>query len=71
MIGRGNIEIARTIPVPNLKEYRFSFRAPSSMAPRARVLVYYVRPTNNEIVADSVSFDVEGLIRTSVSICYT
>lgn len=68
VIGRGNIEIARTIPVPNQKEYRFSFRAPSSMAPRARVLVYYVRATNNEIVADSVSFDVEGLFRTSVTV---
>ena len=53
--------------MPNQKEYRFSFRAPSSLAPRARVLVYYVRNTNAEIVADSVTFDVEGLFRTSVS----
>ncbi|XP_054716193.1 CD109 antigen-like [Uloborus diversus] len=67
VLARGNIEIARTIPVPNQKVYRFNFRAPSSMAPRARVLVYYIRSRNNEIVADSVNFDVQGLFRTSIT----
>ncbi|GFW13169.1 c3 and PZP-like alpha-2-macroglobulin domain-containing protein 8 [Trichonephila clavipes] len=68
VIGRGNIVLAKTIPVPNQKVYRFNFRAPSAMAPRGRVLVYYVRSTNNEIVADSVTFDVEGLFKTSITV---
>ncbi|KFM80556.1 CD109 antigen, partial [Stegodyphus mimosarum] len=68
VIGRGNIEIARTIPVPNQKVYRFNFKAPGAMAPRARVLVYYIRSTNHEIVADSVSFDVDGLFKTSITV---
>ncbi|XP_035230525.1 CD109 antigen-like, partial [Stegodyphus dumicola] len=68
VIGRGNIEIARTIPVPNQKVYRFNFKAPGAMAPRARVLVYYIRSTNHEVVADSVSFDVDGLFKTSITV---
>lgn len=68
VIGTGNIQFARTIPVPNQKIYRFSFRAPAALAPRARVLVYYVRSNNNEIVADSVSFDVEGVFHTTVTV---
>ncbi|GIY98687.1 CD109 antigen [Caerostris extrusa] len=68
VIGRGNILLAKTIPVPNQKVYRFNFRAPNAMAPKGRVLVYYVRSTNNEIVADSVTFDVEGLFKTSITV---
>ncbi|XP_055932294.1 CD109 antigen-like isoform X3 [Argiope bruennichi] len=68
VIGRGNILLAKTIPVPNQKTYRFNFKTPSSMAPKGRVLVYYVRSKNNEIVADSVTFDVDGLFKTSITV---
>ncbi|XP_071036540.1 thioester-containing protein 1 allele R1 [Parasteatoda tepidariorum] len=68
VIGRGNILLSKTIPVPNLKVYRFNFKIPRSMAPRGRVLVYYIRNKNNEIVADSVAFDVEGLLKTSITL---
>lgn len=42
------------------------------MAPKARVVVFYVRKENNEIVADAINFDVAGVFRTPVSFacCY-
>ncbi|XP_023225702.1 CD109 antigen-like isoform X2 [Centruroides sculpturatus] len=68
VMGRGSMVLARTIPVPNEKVYRFSFRVSSQMAPKARVIVYYVRNTNKEIVADAVNFEVQGVFRTQVNI---
>ncbi|KAH7637287.1 cd109 antigen-like protein [Dermatophagoides farinae] len=38
------------------------------MTPRARLLVYYIRDENKEIVADSLSFNVDGTFKTPVSI---
>ena len=35
------------------------------MAPRARIVVYYVRP-DGEIVADALRFNVEGLFDNKV-----
>lgn len=68
VMGRGSMVSARTIPVPNEKVYRFSFRVSSQMAPKARVIVYYIRNSNKEIVADAVNFEVEGVFRTQVNV---
>ncbi|CAG2178654.1 unnamed protein product [Oppiella nova] len=38
------------------------------MAPKARILCYYVREDNEEVVADAMDFEVDGLFRTDVSI---
>ena len=37
----------------------------SSMAPKAKVIVFYVRP-DGEVVADGLSFNVEGIFQNQV-----
>lgn len=59
--------MAGTIEIKNVKTYRFSIPITYKMAPKARVVVYYVRKENSEIVADAVNFDVNGVFRTPVS----
>ncbi|GIY59393.1 CD109 antigen [Caerostris extrusa] len=68
VLGRGDIVLANAIAVPNVKTYRFSIPVTYKMAPKARVVVFYVRPENSEIVADAVNFDVSGVFRTPVSV---
>ncbi|KAL3260062.1 hypothetical protein MRX96_016533 [Rhipicephalus microplus] len=67
VMGRGDIVYAQTLPVSGVRSYRFSFSATFRMAPKARVLVYYVRK-DGEVVADAVNYDVGGILRTPVSI---
>ncbi|CAN7975746.1 unnamed protein product, partial [Ixodes persulcatus] len=43
VMGRGDIVFAQTLPASGVRTYRFSFSTSFRMAPRARVLVYYVR----------------------------
>ncbi|RWS07950.1 CD109 antigen-like protein, partial [Dinothrombium tinctorium] len=68
VMGRGDIVLARTVSVPHTKTYEITFTVTHAMAPKARVIVYYVREENQEIIADAVNFDVEGIFRTPVSI---
>ncbi|KAL3881064.1 hypothetical protein ACJMK2_033260, partial [Sinanodonta woodiana] len=42
----------------------------SSMAPKAKLIVYYIRP-DGEIVADGISFNVEGFFKNKVSIKFS
>lgn len=57
--------MAQTVPVNNQKSVRFKIQAPPKLAPKARVIVYYVR-VDGEIVADTLDFDVEGVFQTPV-----
>lgn len=66
VMGRGDIVFARSLDVPSTRTFKFSFPVNHRMAPRARVIVYYVRKNNSEVVADSVNFEVEGVFRTPV-----
>ena len=46
----------------------FKISLTDQMAPKAHILVYYVRDgIEGEIVADSLTFDVAGAIRNKVS----
>ncbi|XP_037284570.2 CD109 antigen isoform X1 [Rhipicephalus microplus] len=67
VMGRGDIVYAQTLPVSGVRSYRFSFSATFRMAPKARVLVYYVRK-DGEVVADAVNYDVGGILRTPVHV---
>ncbi|XP_077503862.1 CD109 antigen-like isoform X3 [Amblyomma americanum] len=67
VVGRGDIVFAQTLPVSGVRSYRFSFSATFRMAPKARVLVYYVRK-DGEVVADAVNYDVGGILRTPVHV---
>lgn len=68
VMGRGDIVLARSVNVNAKNGHEFTFSVTHQMAPKARVVVYYVRPENQEIVADALNFDVEGVFRTPVSI---
>ena len=68
VMGRGDIVLARSVNVNGGNGHEFTFSVTHQMAPKARVVVYYVRPENQEIVADALNFDVEGVFRTPVSV---
>lgn len=68
VMGRGDIVLARSVNVNTKNGHEFTFSVTHQMAPKGRVVVYYVRKENQEIVADALNFDVEGVFRTPVSI---
>ncbi|CAG2164131.1 unnamed protein product, partial [Oppiella nova] len=68
VMGRGDIVLARSVDVPNSNSFDFSLMATHKMAPKARVVCYYVRPDNQEVVADALNFDVEGVFKTQVTV---
>ena len=68
VMGRGDIVLARSVDVPNSNTFYLNFMVSHSMAPKARIVVYYVRKDNQEIVADALNFDVEGVFRTEVTV---
>lgn len=68
VMGRGDIVLARSLSINSRNDHQFSLPVTHQMAPKARIVVYYVRPENQEIVADALNFDVEGVFRTPVAI---
>jgi len=69
VMGRGDIVLARSFNTdPTTTTHSFTFAITHSMAPKARVLVYYVRQENQEVVADALNFDVDGVFRTPVTL---
>ncbi|RWS28913.1 CD109 antigen-like protein, partial [Leptotrombidium deliense] len=68
VMGRGDIVLARSVLVRNSNYHEIKFTVTHAMAPKARVIAYYVRPENMEIVADAVNFDVDGLFRTPITL---
>ena len=38
------------------------------MSPRCRVIVYYIRPSTSEVVADALDFEVKGALTNFVDI---
>ncbi|XP_067660553.1 CD109 antigen-like [Haliotis asinina] len=68
VLSRGSIVDTGTIRGQrNCKLTSFSIPVTSKMAPNSRIIVYYVR-ADGELVADSVSFDVDGVFENKVSI---
>ncbi|XP_059162966.1 CD109 antigen-like [Physella acuta] len=67
VLSRGCIEKSGTINGNNQKSVNFSIVSEPSMAPSARMVVYYVRP-DGEVVADSISFDVIGAFKNKVTV---
>lgn len=69
IMGRGDIVLARSIELAEgTTTHELSFVATHRMAPKARVVAYYVRPQNQEVVADALNFDIEGVFRTPCSV---
>ncbi|RXG73166.1 C3 and PZP-like alpha-2-macroglobulin domain-containing protein 8 [Armadillidium vulgare] len=67
ILGRGDVIYAQTLQAHKGTTHVFRFVATPSMAPRARLVVYYVRE-DGEIVADSLHFALDGAIQNEVSI---
>ncbi|XP_059143998.1 CD109 antigen-like [Physella acuta] len=67
VISRGNIVKSGTINGNNQKSIPFSIVSEPSMAPSARIVVYYVRP-DGEVVPDSISFDISGAFKNKVTV---
>ena len=74
VMAKGDIVLARSIrqsspsAASSLSGNSFELTIPIThrMAPKARLLVYYVREENQEVVADALNFKVEGVFKTPV-----
>lgn len=59
--------LAQEVPV-NGDLATITFTATSQMSPKSRLVVYAIRASNQEILADATDFQVDGLFRNNV--CY-
>lgn len=68
IMAKGDIVLARSIRSADANGSSLMLTVPIThrMAPKARLLVYYVRPENGEIVADALNFNVAGVFKTPV-----
>ncbi|QQP52137.1 CD109 antigen, partial [Caligus rogercresseyi] len=71
VFGRGKLALGVTRGASGTMENQVSFRATSDMSPICRVIVYYVTPISGEIIADSMDFEVEGILTNFVEISST
>lgn len=67
-IARGDIIWALSRDAKNATRFEFEAKVDRRMAPEARILCFYIRPDNKEIIADSIKFPVSGLIRNAVKL---
>ncbi|UYV85158.1 CD109, partial [Cordylochernes scorpioides] len=66
VVSRGNIVSSLKMTTPSVTKYTFKIPVVQSMAPKATVLIYYIRKENNELIADAINFKVNGVFRTPV-----
>lgn len=57
------------------KKLNFKIKATAEMAPKSRIIVYAIRPSNKEILVDALDFRVKGLfvnnvIHANLKVCY-
>lgn len=67
VLGRGDVVFGDTLQAHQGTTHTFKFLATRDMAPRARLLLYYVRE-DGEVVADSLHFAVSGAIQNEVTV---
>ncbi|RUS86836.1 hypothetical protein EGW08_005432, partial [Elysia chlorotica] len=67
VLSRGRIVKTGTVTSQSQTVQAFSLTTDASMAPNARIVVYYVR-ADGEIVTDSISFSVDGVFLNKVSV---
>lgn len=68
VMGRGDIVLARSFSLAPTVEHQFTFQITQAMSPKVRIVAYYIRPENQEIVADAINTDVDGVFRTPISL---
>lgn len=47
-----------------------TFTATPQMAPKSRLVVYAIRPSNQEVLVDAIDFKVNGLFRNDVGFIF-
>lgn len=67
-MARGDIVWALSRDAKNQSEFEFNAKVDQRMTPEAQILCFYVRPQNKELIADSVKFQVSGLIKNAVKL---
>ena len=67
VLSRGRIVKTGSVTSQNKMVQAFSLTMDASMAPTARIVVYYVR-ADGEIVTDSISFNVDGAFLNKVHV---
>lgn len=66
LFGRGDVLLANTIQIKNEQSHMFHFTATQAMVPVAHLIISYIR-ADGELVADSLSIEVDGLLRNFVN----
>ncbi|KAK3579106.1 hypothetical protein CHS0354_022127 [Potamilus streckersoni] len=67
ILSKGNIVRSGTISFSQGSGQQMQVPLDSSMAPKAKLIVYYIRP-DGEIVADGINFNLKGIFRNRVSV---
>ncbi|VDM98880.1 unnamed protein product [Thelazia callipaeda] len=67
VIARGSVILVQNMAV-NGDLATITFTATSQMAPKARLVVYTIRSSNQEILVDATDFRVDGVFRNNVSL---
>nr|ADE45341.1 thioester-containing protein 1.4 [Biomphalaria glabrata] len=52
------------------REFNATFKVEPSWAPIAQLLMYYIRRDSNEVVTDSLAFNVEGMFKNKVNVAF-
>jgi CD109 antigen len=66
-MARGSVILSQVLQV-NGEVTTITFTATPQMAPSARLIVYAIRSTNQEILVDATDFKVDGLFQNKVSL---
>lgn len=67
-VARGDIVWALSRSAKNATSFEFDVQVDPRMAPEARIICYYIRSENKEIIADATSVQVSGLNRNPVKL---
>lgn len=67
-LARGDIVWALSREAKNQTEFEFEVKVDQRMAPEATILCFYIRPENKELITDSTSVPVNGLIKNGVKL---
>uniref|UniRef100_A0A915D6W0 Alpha-2-macroglobulin bait region domain-containing protein n=1 Tax=Ditylenchus dipsaci TaxID=166011 RepID=A0A915D6W0_9BILA len=67
VVARGIVALSQEIGM-NGDMSTITFTGTPQMAPKSRLLVYAIRPSNQEVLVDAIDFKVNGLFRNDVSL---
>src|SRR5207248_1475666 len=68
IMGLGNILLTDGVAEITSSSASVSIKVTEAMAPKTRVVAFYIRKDNQEIVADAINLHVEGVFKTPVTV---